>query len=241
MPRKSVWPGSSAMIAATPANTTSASHGVLNRGWRRRNRLRQLPVARHRIGDARRADHARVGRDEQDRGGQHPDVDLEHVQRRAVDAHVVDQAQHRVVGEAALLRAQPQGGGVDAVGPLRHRQRGQRDRREREVDREHRDRDEGDRARDVPRRVARLLGEVRDRLDAGVGDHRDRDRQEEVGPGRRDAERDVVNQVWGLKIRTNPRITRSAWVREVDDREHDVEACGLLHARRCSPRPGSPR
>ena len=32
VPRKSVWPGRIVRIGITPAKTTSASHGVLNRG-----------------------------------------------------------------------------------------------------------------------------------------------------------------------------------------------------------------
>ena len=51
---------------------------------------------------------------------------------------------------------------------------------------------EPDRGEEAPRqrpaRLARLLGEVGDGLEAGVGEHRQRQREREVVPGRRDAE-----------------------------------------------------
>ena len=65
--------------------------------------LGQLPVARHRVGDPRGADDARVRGDEEDRGGEDADVDLERLEQPALHAEVVDDAQDRVVREAALL------------------------------------------------------------------------------------------------------------------------------------------
>ena len=63
-------------------------------------RRRQLAVARHRVGDPRRADHAGVRGDEEDRRSEDADVDLHDRQHRAVQAHVLDEAEHRVVLEA---------------------------------------------------------------------------------------------------------------------------------------------
>ena len=69
-------------------------------------RSRQLPVSRHRVRDARRADDSCVRGDEEDRRGEHPDVHLQDGEQRAVDAEVLDETEHGVGGEAALLRAE---------------------------------------------------------------------------------------------------------------------------------------
>ncbi len=84
-----------------PRRTAIATHGVLKRGWRRRKTSGQLPVARHRVGDPRGADHARVRGDEQDRRGQDADVELRRVEHGAVEAEVLDDAEHRIVREPA--------------------------------------------------------------------------------------------------------------------------------------------
>ena len=111
---------------------------------------------------------------------------------------------------------------------LVHRERRERDQRQREVDREDGDGDEADRARDVPRRVARLLGQVRDRFDPGVGDHRHRDRDEERAPGRRDAPVDVVDEDRRAEDEDEADDHEQELRREVDDRERDVQSRGLL-------------
>ena len=64
--------------------------------------LGQLPVLAHRVGEPRHPDQARVGGDEEDRRGEDADVDLGRVLERA-QVHVLDHAQHRVVGVPALL------------------------------------------------------------------------------------------------------------------------------------------
>ena len=72
-------------------------------------------------------------------------------------------------------------------------------------------------------RVPRLFGEVRDGLDPGVGDHRDRDREEEVLPGRRDAEVDVRGQDVRAEDEHEAHDTSSTCVAKSMTREHDVE------------------
>ena len=142
--------------------------------------LGELPVARHRVGDPRRADHARVRRDEEDRRREDADVDLRRREQVAVQAEVLDQPEHGVVLEAERRALAQLGHVMPADVDDGHRR--ERDPRQREVDREDGDRDPGDRARDRADRVPRLLGQVGDRLDPGVGDHRHRDREQEARP-----------------------------------------------------------
>ena len=151
--------------------------------------LRQLPVLPHRVGEPRDADQAGVGRDQEDHRGQDPDVEAEEFGQPRAQAEVLDDAEDRVVGELAA-----EGGRVVAGGVLGDRHRRERDHRDEEVEAEHRGDGDPDAARDRFRRVDRLLGHVRDRLDPGVGDHPDRDPEREVAPGRGDPEVDVVDQ-----------------------------------------------
>ena len=87
-----------------------------------------------------------------------------------------------------------------------------------------------DRRRDRLRLVLGLLGHVRDRLDAGVGDHADRDREQEVAPRRRDAEHDVVDERFGREHEEEPREHEQHLGQEVDDGERDVQPGRLLGA-----------
>ena len=117
-----------------------------------------------------------------------------------------------------------------AVRRLRDRQRGERDPRQREVDDEDGDRHELDRLRDVLDRVARLLGQVRDGLDPGVGDHRHRDREEELAPRRRDAPVDVRGQHMRAEDQGEAQQHEQHLRGEVDQRQPDVDARRLLDA-----------
>ena len=202
--------------------------------------LGQLPVGRHRVRDPRRADHAGVRGDEQDRRGEDPDVDLRRVQHRAVQAEVVDEAEHRDRSRSRPRRRQPEQR-RSSPSVLLHRQRGERDQRQREVDREDGARDQLDRTRDVSRRVARLLGEVRDGLDAGVGDHRDRDREREVRPRRRDAPVDVrgADDVRAEDRARSRAITSRSCVAKSTTASRTFSARRLLDRRRCSARRGA--
>ena len=102
--------------------------------------LSALPVYK----DVGGADHAGVGGDEEDGGGEDADVDLRGAEHPAVEPEALDQPEHGIV-----LRNRPSPGGdrashVVASNVLVDGQRGEGDQREREVDREDGDRDEAD-------------------------------------------------------------------------------------------------
>src|SRR4029078_1736578 len=70
--------------------------------------LGELPVVRHRVRDARRADHARVRGDEENRRGEDADVDLQDVEHGSRDTEVLDETENGVVREASLLGGKPE-------------------------------------------------------------------------------------------------------------------------------------
>ncbi len=73
------------------------------------------------------------------------------------------------------------------------------------------------------RRVARLLGEVRDGLDSRVRDHRDRDREQEVAPASaRRPQCTFSGRMLGLKTSTKPEQDEEDLGREVD---HGEQRC----------------
>ena len=188
-----------------------------------------LAVQAHRVDQARDADDPRVGGDEEDRRRQQADVDLRGLLQEA-QVQVLDDAEHRVAGEAALVLGDAEQRRVGAVGLLGHRQRRERDHRQQRVDGEDGDDHAVDRGRDRLRLVLGLLGHVRDRLDPGVGDHADRDREEEVLPRRRDAEVDVVDQRLGREDEHEADDHQQQLREEVDHGQQDVDAGRLLDA-----------
>ena len=107
--------------------------------------------------------------------------------------------------------------------------------RQREVDGEDGERDQLVGVRDVARRVAHLLRQVGDRLDAGVGEHRDRDRDEELIPRRCDAELDVRRERVDVEDEEEADPHEQGLGREVDDCEEHVQARGLPHAHDVDP------
>ena len=121
-----------------------------------------LAVQAHRVDESRDPDDPGIGGDEQDRRRQQPDVDLTGVLERP-EVQVLDDPEHRVAGEPSLVLGDAEQR-LAVVPHATHRQRRQRDEREREVDREHRPHDALDRRRDRMRLVLGLLGHVRDRL-----------------------------------------------------------------------------
>ena len=157
-------------------------------------RVGHLAVDAHRVDEPRDADQRRVRGDEQDRRGEQADVQLaRRLQRPEID--LLDDTEDRVAGVASLVLGEAEQRLVLAgLRVALDRQRRQRDGRQREVDRVDGDPHAVDRLRDRPALVLGLLGHVRDRLDAGVGDHADRDRQDEVRPRRRLADVDVVDE-----------------------------------------------
>ena len=158
--------------------------------------VRHLAVQAHRIDQPRDTDDPSVGRDEQDRRGQQADIDLPCVLQRP-QVEVLDDPQHRVARVTTLALAEAQQRLAFAGGVAGDRQRRQRDRGQQRVDREHGQHHALDRRRDRVTLVLGLLGHVRDRLYARIGDHRHRDRDDEVLPRRDDAQLHVVDQrVW---------------------------------------------
>ncbi len=140
-----------------------------------------------------------------------------------------DEAEHGVVRVAALLRRQPERRLVLAVHELdRHRR--ERDPRQREVDGEDGPGHELVGVRHAADRVAYLLREVGDRLDAGIRQHRHRHREREVRPGRRDAPVDVVHENLRVEHEHDPDGDEQELGGEVDDGEEDVEVRRLLDA-----------
>ena len=169
-----------------------------------------LAVQPHRVHEPRDAEHAGVGGRHEDRDRQDADVELRAGLERA-QLHRLHDPEHRVGGEATVLLGHAeQRRAVLPGGVAAHRQRRQRDPGQREVDREDGDHHALDRRRDRRRLVARLPRHVRDRLDPGVGDRADRDRDQEVLPGRRDAEvGEVVEQQLGAEDEEHARPARA--------------------------------
>ncbi len=87
-----------------PAEDQQRQPGSLELRMQPAEDLGQLLVRRHGIRDARRADHAGVGRDQEDRRSQDADVDLRGLQHLTVQPQVLHEAEHRIVLEATLVR-----------------------------------------------------------------------------------------------------------------------------------------
>ena len=222
VPRKSTFPGSSTRIDTKPAKTTSASQGVLKRGWSFRKApgscwydaieyvIREAPmmpafVAMKRIVAAST-----------------PTYTWSTSSSTPVDTEVVDDAEYGVVLVAAVLRRQREQRRQFASNLL-HWQRGEGDERQGEVDREDGHGHESDRAWDRAHGVASLLGEVGDRLDARVGDHRHRDREQEVVPRGCNPPVDVRLQCRRAEDEHEAEQHEQKLRREVDDGKNDVE------------------
>ena len=99
-----------------------ATYGVLNVGWTCAQDLGQLAVLAHREREPREADQRGVGGDQQDHRGEHADVDAEDVREPAREPEVLDDPEHRVVGE----------GGAELGREVPGRVLGDRHRRERD-------------------------------------------------------------------------------------------------------------
>ncbi len=193
------------------------------------HRVGQLAVHPHRVRQPRDAEHARVRGGHEDRDGEDADVEQDGVLKRA-ELHPRDDPDDRVVREAAVLRPDAEQRAALAVLAL-DRQRRQRDQRQGEVDREDGDHHALDRRRDRVVRVARLAGHVRDRLDARVRDGADRDRQQELGQGRRLAEeRQVVDEDPRVEDQRDAEAHDRQLAAEVDHGEDEVDADRVLDA-----------
>ena len=117
-----------------------------------------------------------------------------------------------------------------ARGVLDHRHRRESDNRDQQVEAENRDHDEADALGNRARRVLGLLGHVGDRLDAGVGDHPDRDTEREVAPSRGDAEVDIVDQDLRAEDQHEADADKHNLRSEIGDGEDQVEFRRLLGA-----------
>ena len=82
----------------------------------------------------------------------------------------------------------------------------------------------------VSPRIGRLFGHVRDRLDARVRDGADGEAIQEIAPGRRYTPDDLVDQQTRREQQHQRDDHDEDLCREVEQREDDVEACGLFDA-----------
>ena len=133
----------------------------------------QHPVLAERVREAPEAGHGRRrgGQEDERAGDAHEDAQRVRQQRREILAEHLHDAEQR--GEEPL---------VAEVGlAARHRERREADDGDRDVE----DHDDADRAeeaaRDVDSGAARFLGEVGHRLQARVREHRERQREREIG------------------------------------------------------------
>ena len=85
--------------------------------------------------------------------------------------------------------------------------------------------DEPDRREEAPRqrpaRLPRLLGEVRDRLEAREGEHRERQREREIVPARRDPDVDPGRERVGREDEREAEHDEQELRREVERRDHE--------------------
>ena len=145
---------------------------------------RQLPVLAERVREAAEARERRRRREQQDERAREPDV---HAQRR-VQPSPEDAGRARRRFPSAARRAQR----VSQLGrAVADGKRHQADDRDPDVDGD----DRADAAEEALRQLhagaPRLLREVRDGLEPRVREHRERQREDELVPRRRAAERDA--------------------------------------------------
>ncbi len=188
--------------------------------------LGKLAVLAHRVGEPREPDQRGVGGDQQDHGGEDPDVDPEHLRQPDAEADVLDDPEHRVVGEG---RAEL--GRELAVRPLGHRHRRQRDDRQQRVEADHREHDQPDAARD---RLRGVLAPPRPCSRSSRSRCR-RPSRPRSRAGSRPRSAPTPSSTWstsssGLRTSTIPISTSSDLREEVRDREHEVQPRRLLGA-----------
>ncbi len=133
--------------------------------------------------------------------------------------------EHRVVG---VGRAEL--GRVVAARVLGDGQRREGDDRDAGVEAEHGDEDEVDRLRHLLAGIMGLLGHVGDGLDPGVGEHRDRNRKEQLRVARREAEMDLIDEHAGVEDEHRAEDDQRRLRQQVEDGEGDVEFGRLAEA-----------
>ena len=174
--------------------------------------VRHLAVVGHRVRDPRRADHARVRRDEEDRRREDADVDLERLENRPASPRF-----STTPSTGSFAKPPSSGGSAEqrlVLPAARARPAGPRARRrEGEVDREDSDRDEPDRAPGcfAPGRAPPRRGSRRSRFPCTRAS-RPGSRARSCPTSARLPSRRSRRRISGLKTSTNPSRTRSAWV-----------------------------
>ena len=108
-------------------------------------------------------------------------------------------------------------------GVLVHGQGGEGDHRDPGVDPEHRDQHQVDRFGHLLARIAGLLGHVGDGLDPGVGEHRDRDGEDQLREARRGPEVHLVDQHRGMEHQHRAEPDQGNLGEEVEHRKADVQ------------------
>ena len=194
-----------------------------------REQLRDLAMLGERPREPRYPDQARVRGDHQDRGRQDADVVTQRGLEPRAERQRRNDSQHRVV----LVLRPEQRGVVAAV--VHHGQGDQRDDRDPGEDPEHGDQHVVDRAGHVVVRVARLLGHVRHGLDSGVGDHRDREREDQLPVGGHRSEVDLVHEHRRVEDEDCAQDHQQDLGHQVGDREEDVQIRGLAQAADVQP------
>jgi hypothetical protein len=117
-----------------------------------------------------------------------------------------------------------------------HRQRRQRHHRHAGVHAQHRNQDVVDRARHVPARVARLFGHVRDGLDPGVREHRERQREDQVRVARRRAQMNLVDEQGRVQHKHDADTDDQDLRGEVEQGEDEIEVGRLADPPDVQPR-----
>ena len=138
------------------------------------------------------------------------------------EPEVGDDPEHRVVLVAALGRREPELRVRVCPGAV-NREGGQGDDGHARVHAEDGEEDEVDRPRHILIGVARLLGHVRDGLDARVGEHGQREREHRVVPRRNRAEVDLVDEERGIQDEEGADDYDQHLGPEIDDGEDEVE------------------
>ena len=196
---------------------------------------RQHPVLAERASQAREAGDRRRRGEQQDRHAAQAD---EHAQRRGENARHV----RRKRGDDAHQRSAPPLVTERRV-TVHDRKSGEADHGDQHVDADH----GADRGEQVPRqslRIAALLREIGNGLDAGEGQHRQRQGEGERAPARRAAEVHARCQpVPGEEHRQTEHDQRDL-SNQVEHGENDAEAIeagpkGEAHQRECSYQPNS--
>ena len=189
--------------------------------------VRQLAMDTHRVDKAGDADDPSVRRDQQDGRGKDRHVDLSATLERS-EVYLLDDPQHRVAGEAAFIFGKPEQGLVGAVRLLGDRKGREGYRGQQRIYGEDGDNHTVDRLGHRDRLVLGLFGHVGDRFDTGVGDHPERDGQQELRPRRRNPELDVRHEHVGREDQHEAEDDEEELRREVDQGEGDVDAGRLL-------------